>query len=118
MTFTLAYPPSANRYWRVARNRIYVSAEAKAYRSQAALEASEQGVTPLDGALILHLDVYMPRRVGDLSNRIKIVEDALNGVAWHDDAQIVELHVRRFEQAKQRGVKRFGCVVCRVEQAS
>ena len=29
----------------------------------------------------------------DLSNTVKIVEDALNTVAWRDDAQIASLHV-------------------------
>ena len=31
----------------------------------------------------------------DLDNLAKSVLDALNGVAWHDDAQIVELHVQK-----------------------
>ena len=31
----------------------------------------------------------------DLDNLVKSVLDALNDVAWHDDAQIVELHVSK-----------------------
>lgn len=36
--------------------------------------------------------VYRPRRVGDLMNREKVLSDALQGIAFHDDKQIVEAH--------------------------
>lgn len=32
------------------------------------------------------------RRYGDLDNHVKAVMDALNGVVWVDDAQVVEMH--------------------------
>lgn len=31
----------------------------------------------------------------DLDNLVKAILDALNGVAWHDDAQVVELHISK-----------------------
>ena len=31
----------------------------------------------------------------DLDNLVKAVLDALNDLAWHDDAQIIELHVSK-----------------------
>lgn len=31
----------------------------------------------------------------DLDNLVKAILDALNGIAWHDDAQIVELHIAK-----------------------
>jgi Holliday junction resolvase RusA-like endonuclease len=39
--------------------------------------------------------IYFDSRRGDLDNRLKILLDALNGLAWLDDAQIVELYARR-----------------------
>ena len=33
-----------------------------------------------------------PTKRPDLDNIIKIVKDALNGIAWKDDSQVVELH--------------------------
>lgn len=37
------------------------------------------------------------RRYGDLDNHVKAVMDALNGVVWVDDAQVVEMHAYKIE---------------------
>ena len=39
--------------------------------------------------------LLLPTKKPDLDNLTKSVLDALNGVAWHDDAQIVTLHVTK-----------------------
>jgi Holliday junction resolvase RusA-like endonuclease len=94
----LPWPPSANRYWRMWNGRMLVSAQARQYKLDVALLARVAGIrTPIEGAVKLMLDVYRPTRIGDLSNRIKVVEDALQGTAYHDDKQIVEIIARRFE---------------------
>lgn len=103
----LPYPVSANRYWRHFRGRTVVSAEAKHYRAQVMLEAARAGVgQPLDGPIALRVAYHpkMPKkwrggpvRSFDLSNVVKIAEDALNGIAWLDDKQVAALTVRRAE---------------------
>lgn len=113
--FTLPYPPSANRYWRTFHGRTVVSQEARDYKALAGLLARCSGVEPLAGGVALHLDVYRPRAAGDLSNRIKVLEDALIGVAYADDAQVIEIHARRFDEPKKKGLKREGYVVVKVE---
>jgi Holliday junction resolvase RusA-like endonuclease len=35
------------------------------------------------------MDFYMARRNGDVSNRVKALEDALSGYAYDDDLQVV-----------------------------
>jgi crossover junction endodeoxyribonuclease RusA len=95
---TLPYPPSANRYWRVdKRGFAYVSTEARAYKNRIRLLAMAERLRPLAGPVSLSLGVYRPQKSGDLSNRIKVLEDALSGVAFEDDDQVVELHALRMD---------------------
>lgn len=96
MQFTLPYPPSANHYWRTTRNgRIYKTAAAKDYAWH--VIAASGGRDPLSGDIALQIDVYRPRKSGDLDNRLKVTLDSLQGVAYRDDNQIVEIHARRFD---------------------
>jgi len=99
MRFILAYPPSANRYFRVPRALGYpiTSREARDYKKNAGLDARSQGAVIMPGPLQVSVDVYRPRRIGDLDNQIKILFDAMNGIAWSDDSQVVDIHLRRFD---------------------
>lgn len=101
ISLTLPYPPSANAYWRsvviAGRVRVLLSSEARRYKKAVAKYAASVVRAPMLGPLRLTLTVYRPRRAGDLSNRIKVVEDALNGVCYVDDSQIVEIIARRFD---------------------
>lgn len=97
MKITLPPPISANRYWRNFRGRTVVSAEASAYKKQVAWIAKAQGFTPLEGEVSLTVRWYRERKSGDLSNRIKILEDALQGVAYNNDSQIVRLVAERYD---------------------
>jgi crossover junction endodeoxyribonuclease RusA len=96
---TLPYPPSANQYWRLFKGRIVVTRETKAYR--AAVRLAWLGLKPrvfaLSGPVCLIVDLYRPRRAGDLSNRIKVLEDALQGLAYLDDKQVTYLRATRYE---------------------
>ena len=75
------------------------------------------GRPPLEGPLALTLTVVrvrpksLPKRVTypitrpDLSNQLKLVEDAFNKVLWGDDAQLVEILVTKgFGDAEGIGV--------------
>lgn len=45
-----------------------------------------------------------PRKKPDLDNVFKIVADSLNGIAYHDDSQIVDGMVRKFYSEEPRVV--------------
>jgi Holliday junction resolvase RusA-like endonuclease len=67
--------------------------------------AQHRPATPLDGPLAVALIFYLPRPKTvkrprpsvrpDIDNYAKAVMDALNGVMWKDDGQIVKLHCEK-----------------------
>lgn len=106
---TLPVPPSVNRIWRTGNGRTYKDAKARAYGL--AVEAAWRTAKlpcpafPAGVAVKYRLIWYRFPASGDLSNRLKLVEDALNGLAWADDKQIVECHA--FRQDCKRGDQRI-----------
>lgn len=109
----LPYPPSVNAYWRMFARagsaRIYVTHEAQAYKRSCALSAVAQGVRPLDGPVAVELHVFRPRKSGDLDNTLKVLLDALKGVAWEDDRQIISIRAFRFDDAEDPRVEFHAC---------
>lgn len=97
MTFTLPLPPSANRYWRIARGRIYRSSEATAYKTEAGYLALAAGVRPLAGPVAVTITIFRARQAGDLDNFLKVALDSLSGIAYADDKQIVKITAERRE---------------------
>lgn len=95
----LSYPPSANILWRRVGRRMVVSAEARQWKAAAALTAQAAGMRVIAGAvevqLVLHPKLTKAGKASvvriDLDNAIKPTLDALNGVAWQDDKQVVRI---------------------------
>lgn len=96
---TLGYPVSANRYWRTCRGRTFRSAEADRYKDSAKRAASLAGLPQFDGPVAVYIALH-PKLTKkgvaslarmDLDNCIKVTLDALNGVAYRDDSQVVKL---------------------------
>lgn len=95
MALTLPYPPALNAHWRVARNRIIVSQESRQYKLAAQLLAKAMGMKVRTGPLRVTMFFYRPRKAGDLDGRLKVLFDSMNGIAWEDDSQVVEIHAYR-----------------------
>lgn len=103
MIFALPYPPTANTYWRVWRGRAVKSTEAREYQRKVQLVAKAslgRDARPLRGPVRVEVSVYRPAKRGDLDNTLKVILDALRGIAYGDDAQIVALSARRNDDAK------------------
>lgn len=100
----LDYPPSANRYWRNFRGRMVVSDEARTYKELAFWMAKQQGATCVNGPVAVSLHIRRPAKRRDLDNHAKVVLDSLQGAAYENDSQIVELHITMEDNKKNPGV--------------
>lgn len=66
-------------------------------RIQALWAAQYPDMQPLTGGVHVSLDFYLPdRRTRDWDNLAKLVTDALNGLAYEDDRQIVSAVVTKW----------------------
>jgi crossover junction endodeoxyribonuclease RusA len=112
MKLVLPYPVSANRYWRSfayidkatrkPRSVTVPSDEAKAYKRAVGWIAKGAGCRPSQRAMALVLTLC-PRMnkdgsasgtVLDLTNCVKVAEDALQGIVYENDKQVQDLRVR------------------------
>jgi crossover junction endodeoxyribonuclease RusA len=94
IVLTLPVPPSANRYWKTtSRGKIYETDEAKAYKQDVYYQTRH--IKKLSGEICVNFTVFRPRQVGDLDNYQKIMFDALQGIAFDNDNQIIEIHAFR-----------------------
>lgn len=90
----LPEPPSVNRVWRKGKGgKLYLAPSVARFRAGVLRAVRDAGIkTPPFGprtAVRYELVWYRSRKSGDLSNRLKALEDALNGLVWHDDRQVV-----------------------------
>lgn len=105
MKLTLPLPPLGNRYWRIEVRRagarhyphVYRTDDATNYIRRTAQYAIASGIFPTLKPVSVSIDVYRARRSGDIDGFTKVLLDALQGCAYENDKQVVELHARRFD---------------------
>ena len=100
ITLVLPYPPTVNHMYRRARGHLALTPEALAFRHAVRMIAMVQGVQPVTGPVAVFLDVYRPRRRGDLDNILKATLDALNGIAYRDDDQVEQITAQRYDDKR------------------
>lgn len=94
--------PVAKGRPRFAGKRAYTPIKTKDYEKRIVSEAMNMGVCQINDPVFLTIRAFFPMSIAaakrgdthhtkrpDLDNIIKIVGDALNGIAWKDDSQIV-----------------------------
>lgn len=74
----------------------FTPARTRAYERLVGVIAQARGARPVECLVRLTVELYMPdARIRDASNCAKAIEDGLNGVAYRDDSQIVDLRVTK-----------------------
>ena len=112
MIFTVPGIPEPQRRARVGRGHHYTDAKTVAYKNKIALYARQAGVELLEGPVRMGLICYWPSlkpdrkknprkeewmdRRPDADNILKVYMDALQGIAFKDDGQVVRVEVAKF----------------------
>ena len=91
----LPYGPGVNHLYATVRGRRVLSRVGREYKAGVARLAV--GVVPFAADVAVSVDVFRPLKAGDLDGRLKCLLDALTGVAWVDDRQVVAITARRFD---------------------
>lgn len=99
----LPAPPSANRWWRNVNGRMVKSAAARQYQEAVGMLAGPQALIPAPDPVRISVVWYRAMKSGDLDKRLGVLLDALQGICYESDAQIVEIHAYRAEDEKREG---------------
>jgi len=97
--FTMPEPERVNAIWRRVGRRTIVSAKHRQDKQDAPRVFAR--AVPVTGDVWVSLCWYRARRAGDVDGRIKAALDLLTGIAYHDDAQVAALDVRRIDDDTQ-----------------
>ena len=73
---------------------IYTPQRTKEYEELVGWTAKAAGCKPLEGPVEVELWCYTKGRA-DVDNLSKSILDGLNGIAFEDDSQVVDLHVHK-----------------------
>lgn len=99
----LPYPPTVNGMYRRRGARTFLADSHKDFRAAAmaygAVQRDAIGARPLAGAVTITVDAFRPKKRGDIDNVLKALLDALQGVAYENDSQVVEILIRRWDDA-------------------
>lgn len=95
----MSYPVGGNRAWQQANGRVIPNPKAVAWKLQAAESARLAGVQVITGPVEIHCRLHprlnkdgTPSKTRlDCDAPLKLLLDALNGVAYQDDKQIVRI---------------------------
>ena len=120
ITLKLPFPPTVNRYWQVARNRLIKTKRARDYKKIVSLylleahksirewntNTSGNRIVKDKRTLALSVAVHYPVKAGpdgDIDNLLKIMIDCLEGVLFENDRQFRHIQISREAQTTKEG---------------
>jgi crossover junction endodeoxyribonuclease RusA len=111
---TLPLAPLLNRYYRKYRNMITISAEGQTFKAEVASICLKAGLKPLEGDVMVRARIYRKMRKGDIDGYAKATLDSLQGFAYIDDKQVIELHLIRDDDKRN---PRIEIEICQTHKA-
>lgn len=106
----LPLPPSTNNlYYTGTDGKRHLTTEAREYKKKVYEEVEKlvcvlhRKVPPPPFSVHMHIR-FPDQRKADLSNRIKVVEDAIFGALGYDDRHVHDLHLWRYVCREDPGV--------------
>lgn len=94
----LPEPPSANRWWRRHGSVMHLSREAKQYKADVATRGQLAAPAFSEGPVSVVIVWRRDRKAGDLDKRLGVLLDALQGVVYANDSQVVQIWARRCDE--------------------
>ncbi len=107
-------PPSINNYWKpkVINGRFagnYLTKQGRDFKQYLFMLAKNSGQKLIDSDCRIIYRLYVKKKGRkDLDNTIKVIQDALEGVAYHKDSQIVKIDALK---VKDSGFDGFDLIV-------
>lgn len=118
--------------------RTYTDAQTASYENLVKMCAKAAGARIIEGPIEMHIAVFMhvpqsiskkrrqamldgievPTKKPDLSNILKAIEDALNGIAYPDDCNIVALSMTKHYAVEPRVDVTVGPAASSIERAA
>lgn len=84
--------PSVNHIYSRSKYGTYMNKDGKNFKSKLGWLAKQQKATIIDGYVKLKLEWHcLKKGRGDLDNKLKVIQDGLNGIAYKDDKQIIAI---------------------------
>jgi crossover junction endodeoxyribonuclease RusA len=113
--FTIPGAPVPKERPRVGRGgHVYTPQRTREYERAVAVLAHAHGARPVTGPIRVEIAVFFAdSRRRDLDNAIKAIWDGLNGIAFADDSQVVELVATKgIDRMHPRAVVRVEAAAC------
>lgn len=100
--------PSINDYYgrNPKMNVPYIKKRGKEFRQHVHALCEQHGITqPISGNVAMTVIISRKNREIDVDNPQKAILDSFNGYAYHDDKQVVELHIYKFMGCKRQKIE-------------
>lgn len=108
---TLEIPPLLNRLYKIGAKGMYKNPEANRYKVSCAVTCRLAKITkPIKEPLQLNVYWYRKALRGDIDGILKVLLDALQGILYENDSQIMKITVEKLHDKKNPRIELDYCL--------